>query len=353
MDEGNVLLDPQFYLPRCDHERLTSHEYWPSDYDTGGFLEGSGLDEMLTTLLELNRSLGCAEFVLPGLLAQELSEDWLATQQAIAEQARELGAGVPLLATVALGNEVVRSQEKVQEILEAAVKWEVQGVYVICEHPKGEYLVTDPNWLANVLDLVAGLKTKDIRVILGYCNHQMLIAALASADAICSGTWMNVRSFPPEKFWVEYQEEERRRATWCYCPQALSEYKLPYLDVAQRQGVLDSMRAEDAMGSMYVDALFSGAQPTTVDLKEPSAFRHYLQCLHYQVENAQKPSFDETVSWHEELLNQAQATLEQLRDEGVRGERRDFSGIVDVNRSALAVHRKAWTPMLRRKWQDL
>src|SRR5215217_5776435 len=28
---GRVLLDPQFYLPHADHERLRSHDYWPTD----------------------------------------------------------------------------------------------------------------------------------------------------------------------------------------------------------------------------------------------------------------------------------------------------------------------------------
>jgi len=37
---GRTLLDPQFYLPRADHHRLTKHEYWPNNYDTVGFSSG-------------------------------------------------------------------------------------------------------------------------------------------------------------------------------------------------------------------------------------------------------------------------------------------------------------------------
>src|SRR5689334_11376800 len=33
---GAVLVDPQFYLPHADHERLVAHAYWPKDYDSGG-----------------------------------------------------------------------------------------------------------------------------------------------------------------------------------------------------------------------------------------------------------------------------------------------------------------------------
>ncbi len=66
----------------------------------------------------------------------------------------------------------------------------------------------------------------------------MLIASVAKVDAIASGTWMNLRSFPPAKFRASYDDEIKQRAIWYYCPQALSEYKLFYLDIAKKLGKL-------------------------------------------------------------------------------------------------------------------
>src|SRR5690606_7813383 len=145
-------------------------------------------------------------------------------------------SGRPLFATVALGADAVKSDESIDEVLAAAETWGVAGVYLVCEHPKGEYLLTDPTWLSNVLDLVAGLRLKGKTVIVGYCNHQMLALACVGANAIASGTWMNVRSFPPAKFRAQYDDEIKQRAIWYYCPQALSEYKVPFLDIAKKQG---------------------------------------------------------------------------------------------------------------------
>ena len=130
-----------------------------------------------------------------------------------------------------------------------------------------------------------------VKVILGYCNHQMLAAASAGANAIASGTWMNVRSFPPEKFRTAYEDEIKRKTTWYYCPQALSEYKIPTLDIAMLQGVLQDMEPPPEMGSHFADILFQGAQPSTVGFGETLAFRHYLKSLHAQVEAARRPTF--------------------------------------------------------------
>ena len=49
---------------------------------------------------------------------------------------------------------------------------------------------------------------------------------------------MNVRSFSRDRFLRPDENEIRQRATWYYCPQALSEYKLPFLDLLGGDGSL-------------------------------------------------------------------------------------------------------------------
>lgn len=351
---GSVLVDPQFYLPHADHERLVAHAYWPKGYDTGGFWSGTELARLLNELLSLNRALGCRDFILPGLFAPRVDEDWLARQKQVIEEARSLGEiGMPLLATVALGSDAVRSDDDIHEILDSVNDWAVDGVYLVCEHPNGEYLVRDATWLANLLDLTAGIRLKGKRVVVGYANHQMLALASAGATAIASGTWMNVRSFPPEKFRVQYDEEIKQRTTWYYCPQALSEYKIPFLDIAQRQRVLADMRPAAALGSTFADALFAGPQPSTIGFTEQAAFRHYLTSLHGQVRSAVASTFDETVSAHEGLLDAAETLLQRLQSVGVRGQLRDFTESIDVNRAALSVLRTSRGALLQRRWSSL
>lgn len=309
LDGGEVLLDPQFYLPHADHERLCSHGYWPGDYESGAFWQGPALANLLSSLRDLNAALGTSSFILPGILAPQIDADWLEVQRSILEEATALDSGQRLLSTIALGADAVRDQEQIASFLEVAPTWNVSGYYLVCEHPNGDYLVNDPNWLANVLDVIAGLRLAGAEVIVGYCSHQMLLAATVGATALCSGTWMNVRSFPPDKFRSTYDEEIRQRATWYYCPQALSEYKIPFLDIAHRQKLLARMEPADELDGGYAAQLFAGAQPSSVGFTEQSAFRHYLHSLRAQVQGTTKDSFDETLSTHEELLEEAEKLL--------------------------------------------
>jgi len=350
---GRVLVDPQFYLPHADHERLCSHDYWPCDYDTGAFFQGSAVKELLRKILALNDAAGSSEIILPGLLATAIDDVWLETERTMLEGARQLAGDRSVIATIAVGADVVRNQDQVASLLEAAPGWKSDGFYIVCEHPNGKYIVEDPNWLANVLDLAAGLRFSGAKVILGYCNHQMLAASVVRANAICSGTWMNVRSFPPEKFSSTYEAEIRQRATWYYCPQALSEYTIPFLDVAWRQRLLARMAPSPALDGGYARRLFEGPQPTTVGFSEQLAFRHYLHALRGQVQALDSASYDEARAATDGLLDGAEDLLRTLSTAGVRGQQRDFSAAIDVNRAALALLDSMRGPILRRRWRSL
>lgn len=352
LQKGAVLLDPQFYLPHADHERLNSHDYWPDSYSTSAFWSGSELRTLLSKLDALNRSLGCHSLIAPGLYADRVDDDWLARQKVVLEEATA-ALTTPVLATVALSADAVRSDQAIEDILASAEAWEVAGIYLVCEHPNGDYIVTDPTWLTNVLDLVAGFRLKGKQVIVGYSNHQMLALSCVGANALASGTWMNVRSFPPDKFRTQYEDEIKQRATWYYCPQALSEYKIPFLDIAMRQGVLAEMAPPAEFESAFAWPLFAGSQPTSVGWSEQAAFRHYLQCLWHQTKNSHRVTFDETCAEQERALDAADVFLTRLHTAGVRGQLRDFKNAVDANRAALAVIKSSRGPLLRRKWSVL
>jgi hypothetical protein len=164
---------------------------------------------------------------------------------------------------------------------------------------------------------------------------------------------MNVRSFPPEKFRKQYDDEIKKRTTWYYCPQALSEYRIPFLDVARQQGVLDLMQTDPSLGSTHTDILFAGPQPSTVTFTEQSAFRHYLRCLRSQSAAARRPSFDATLTAHRQALDAAETLLLQLRGVGVTAGQRDFQDMLDANRAALSILSSSRGAMLRRRWATL
>ena len=236
--------------------------------------------------------------------------------------------------TLALPNSLLTQREDdIEAIIEAAGQIDVDGFYIVAEPPHGQYLVDNPLWLSNLLQLCAGLKLSDKKVVVGYGNHQLLSFSLAGVDAIASGTWLNVRRFT-NKF-DDLADEIKRKSTWYYCPQALSEYKIAFLDIAFNNGILDALKPPPDMASEHVDVLFSGAMPSSTTFSESSAFRHYIQCLRSQVDYCSRSSFAETMAANELLLASAERSLEFLEKNGIYAQTRSFRDVIDVNRSAI------------------
>jgi hypothetical protein len=333
---GRTLLDSQLYAPRATHHKLHQHAYWPNDYDTNMMLGGPGLRRMLVELRNLNEETQTWAYIIPGLQCADASDLWFAHMESTLHEADKLVDDRPKLATICLSPEVVINEQAVETIIERAEVWKVDGYYVVAEHPS-EYLVRDPRWLVNFLGLCAGLKLHDRTVIAGYCSHQMLSLAAANVDAIAAGTFMNLRSFSTVRF-NEPEPTVNRHSVWFYCPQALSEYQVRYLDIAQQQGILQELKPLEIMNCDYANVLFAGATPTATGYDQRASFRHYLQCLHNQVDYAGKLTFQTTFDALMSDLQTAETLIRNVcHPHGVRGSDRDFLEIVDVNRSALTL----------------
>lgn len=350
---GDVLVDPQLYLPKSNHQRLTSHDHWPNG---GGLHSPTELPRVLNALVERNRECQAHQVILPGTLANRVDGAWISTNDLLLDAAARAGIGAEQnILTVALGNDAVRDNRQVELLIEAIDRWTASAIYLIVEPPAQSYLVGDLTWITNVLDIVASAKLAGKRVIVGYANQQMLVAACAGADAICTGTWMNVRSFTQGRFLSLEDDEIKQRSTWYYAPHLFSEYKIPTLDIAKKIGLLDHLRTPPSYGSDFGEALFTVPQPSLAGFTEQHAFRHYLQSMRVQAEEFSRPTFDQSLGSYRSALDQAEETLLALRQKSITGQQRDFMGAecIDANRAALQVLEQNHGPRLRRMWPRL
>ena len=344
---GRTLLDPQLYAPRCDHHKLTEHTYWPKGYSTASM----DYNSLFPGLRALNEKAQTDTFVLPGLYCDRVNEIWLNIHDDIVQAAQRYS--VEKYGTLCLSAETLRFQDQLDQILSRTDQWEVDGYYIIAEHPSGEYLADDPVWLGNLMSFCAGLKLQRKTVILGYSSHQMLCCACAGIDAVASGTWMNVRSFTLDKFFKPDPDDVKQKRTWYYCPQALSEVKPEFLDIAFQRQVLKSLAPPSEYQSPYANVLFSGAVPTTTNYREPDSFRHYLTCLYGQCKQASRPTFQETVEHQRDILSTANKMIRFAHKHGIRGQKRDFEDYIDVNLSAIDTFVADKGFLLKRVWGDI
>lgn len=348
---GKIIIDPQLYYPRKLQKKLAQYTYWPQDNITS--LESGQFDKVVQELSILNKECNSDAFLLPSITAKKVDDLWNKVQRMIIENAKQYAPDMGYIHTVALSSDVVNDETQIERVISYVEEWDVEGVYIVCEHPERYYLVDRPLWVSNIMSLVAGIKRQQKKVIVGYASHQMLCMALAKCDAIASGNFLNLRWFQPEHFETIDEKQPSRRAVWYYCPQALSEYKIPFLDIAKRMELLGKVEPPDIMKNLHSEMLFKGSLPSSTGFSEKEAFRHYLYCLRKQCQDSVRNTYQETKNAHLVMLRTAEQLLSGLSEKGIRGQDRDFTEILDVNRAAIAAFDMAYQFPLSQEWKNL
>lgn len=347
--EGKTLLDPQYYNPRATHEKLIEHEHWINDqehYDTSVLSDYRFLTNKFEAIKKMNSDTKTYAYIIPSILCDAVDDLWFDVQNIFLDVAYKIFDDKERYATIALTKEVLEDENAVERLIDASDNWDVDGYYIV---PEGEYLIESTYWLSNLAILVAGLKLQSRKVIVAYASHQMLYLSCSKADAIASGTFLNVRSFNSKKFLIKKDDSVSRRAIWYYCPQALSEYRLRALDQAERVGGLDLLKPY-GKSNLYTDKLFSARPPSSSGFNESLAFRHYLDELKKQCSLATKSSFEETINFNNDLIESALGFMQKLKSEGIRENNRSFGEVADYNLDAIDILQKEYGALLKRKW---
>lgn len=348
---GRVLVDPQLYYPRKFQKKLSEYAYWPQEDITA--LETGQFDKVVQELSLLNKQTKSDMFILPSNTTKRIDDIWNKVQKMIIECAKKYMPEADQIHTIALSSDVVNDEIQMERVVSFVEEWDVKGVYIVCEHPEKYYLVDRPLWVSNIMSLVAGIKRQQRKVIVGYASHQLLCMALTKCDAIASGNFLNLRWFKPEHFETIDEKQPSRRAVWYYCPQALSEYKIPFLDIANRMNLLNRMEPPEIMRNSYSDMLFGGSLPSSTGFGEKESCRHYLYCLRKQCQGSVRGTYKETKDAYLAMLGTAEQLLSGLGEKGIKGQDRDFTEICDVNRAAISAFDMAYQFPLSQEWERI
>ncbi len=128
---GEVLFDPQCFARDIDHDRLTSYEYWKAykSTSTQAILGSSGATEIFRRLLAVNVTIGSSKHILPGVMANPVTDAWFAFQERMIEAANNLVfGGEPIFATIALSKDSMLNEAQIEAVVEKSVKMECSRI---------------------------------------------------------------------------------------------------------------------------------------------------------------------------------------------------------------------------------
>ena len=348
---GQVLFDPQLYYPHDGADKLKLYDYWPDSNTT--ITDTATHQRICRDILAINEEMVTESVILPGVEmdidAFDYGITWLTDS---AHYFRE-HTDKPLLATVCLYTEVLRSGLAVEELVDRLAQIDVDGYYIVARSSNDEYIISDVNWMMGLTKLITCLKLSGKSVVLAYTNHQGLIASLSHADAIASGNYMNTRQFVPERFQSKKADIDRRKSNWYFHPFAITEYKADILDVAYNRGFLDSFMPLGDFQNPYSEMLFSGALPSSTQFNETRSFMHYLHCMKTLCSSLTLDAYDATRERFAFILDNSELKIREYATKGMRSQNRDFGVGIESLRIAAAAIDEDYGLRLRLDWSRL
>jgi hypothetical protein len=329
--QGAVLFDPQFYIPRTAHERILEFPYWQGlDFDTNTFEEGQAA-EFCRRVIDYQRDvLALQEILLPGAYTNTADERWRSWQATFAEVASQYSSDTKLYSTVAIGPDVVKSSAQFDTMLDELVNYPVAGVYFVLRPPTSSFLIADEDYIYALLDGLLSVRLAGKDLIIGYANQQALLFAAIGATTIASGNFRNVRSFNPDIF-DEQEEEERQRALWYYDGGTMSEFRIQTLQLAYRRG----LRGQFGPTCPYCSRLLEADDLALLSWGEPDAFRHFLFELNRQWLTFQSVAPNLRLPEVRNFLTEARARCRTIRERGVLLGERSFEPYFEPSLAAL------------------
>lgn len=350
------LFDPQCYCPKEQLKKLSQYPYWNENFFEDLINKDNSIIEMLLRIKECNDVANTDAYIIPNILLKfddTWEHQWMKGTKYLADCSKQVMNDKKRFMTLTFPDGLLlQSEDIIEPILQKIIELDVDGFYIISESVNKDYLIDNPLWLSNVFNICATLKLHGKKVIYGYGNHQFLPLSMARVDAIASGSWLNVRSFT-NRFKMEV--EMKKRSTWVYYPQALSEYKLSFVDYAYSNDRLKSMPItdKDFINDHILKIYKANVQPSSTTFNETDAFFHYLICLKHQIDLVSGRSYDESYSTNEMIINTAEIETDRLEKIGVFAQNRSFSKVVDVSKAAITKLNSNYGFSLKMEWNKL
>lgn len=327
-----ILFDPQFYVPRTNLDKLLKFPYFDNvgDYNTVYFKSQDSkkfIENVINYQIDI---INVDEVIIPNVYSNSLDSNWHDLTKLFAEESVKITEKTKYL-TIPIGADVVNNKAEFDYLVSCLSQYGVEGYYFVIKPPNGNF-VADEQYLYNLLDAFISLNLAGKKIILGYTNQQSLIFAAAGVSKIASGNFRNVRSFDPENFYADENEEDfKRRGVWYYDGNTLSELRPQQITMAYNRRI----KANFGPTCKYCEPLIMNPQ-MAASWKEPQSFKHYLYELNRQWNDLMTVPVTQRIDTVIALLEQAKVNLLQLKKFGVRVVDREFGeNVIEASLAAL------------------
>jgi hypothetical protein len=315
-----ILFDPQFYattIPDANDGPLPDYPYYRNGLTRRQFISQEDIHRYALETLEYQAPLELDRLISPTVLFDDFRDPWSQIALSMAQESlavhRNISGAPPLLLSLVVDENALRSRDALNEFLDIVTAWDVLGFYLIVRRNDRSYPAPfEETVLQNFLYLVYVLSTVNgYEVVCGYTDIVGMLMLAVGAKAIGTGWFNTLRQFSLSRF---------ERATGGRPPRARytsdalmsSILVVPELATASVLG----FGADVVSGTGY-DAAMLG-DPSNAPWPPESACLHHWAVLARMATRFQEGSIGDRLDALEESVQRALALYAVLQRSGVQ-----------------------------------
>jgi len=276
------LVDPQFYattVPNGNMGKLIEYPYFRPDLSVRNFRAPRDITQMVGATLEFQRRLAVTHLCSPTIAIDAFNDRWSSIALNLASEsigfAAVMGDGRPLLVSLLIHEQALRSQEQLEEFLDELTDLECHGFYIVIRHEGGGFSqLLDPASVNGLLYAIHVLsEVNEFEVYVGYSDFISPLLHAAGATATASGWNNGLRRFSFARF--EPQAGGRRAK-----PRYSSRPLLNFIPITPEFDAIAALRLTNAVisGTSY-DRGFRSGTPSMLGWDDTTSALHHWQVL--------------------------------------------------------------------------
>lgn len=200
---ASILLDLQFYEPEYQHKNLTtygldSYRLPLSDLKKMPSINMASLSKDIT---ELNKEVGSSAIIAPAMVYEPGNSELYNINEQLFSAAKLAGEnlGLPVYATIVLGNGFAKSTELLEEALGQATNLKADGWYFACEVNSGA-IPSDMEEVEFICNAILTLAGTGVPLIHAFAGPSGLLSLACGSRSIAIGQHKTLWSFSRSRF---------------------------------------------------------------------------------------------------------------------------------------------------------
>lgn len=324
-NDGVVLFDPQYYIPRTERPASNSYPYFKQsggdDFETVVVTNNKNRRELCEQIWEVQNEIDVDAYIAPARFLDTFSDtkltQWELLTKTFVEVVEDKDPGAKIFASLPVAGASINDDEQRSKLLDIVTKVDLTGFYVSVEYPRyRQNPIFGFEEVKAYLDLLKNLRYNWYDVVLGHSDQIAHLGFGLGINAFGSGHYKNTRAFDTDRWIPQDSGGGSAGVYWYYSEPLMNEMQVEQDMQAlysSNSFSLDKLRLKNPT-SPFARELFVREPEDPEWTYKNDSWDHYIWSCHQIAKEYRGLTLEERITRTQENLRNAAEVYSEIEE---------------------------------------